>query len=361
MSSDANASIVSSQLGRQWLHAINQGEPAPSAEEPELLVVAFPDVSDLVDTTKGAFDHPNNNPDQLAASLVMANNGQTGQNESAPQPSENDLAIVSHFAEATLDERSVNITTKQQQVSADIAEPSTDWSDEQSNRESKRTKPEKPSKESGSKNTNSSANPLLDGSSETLLNSKPIVTLANSILERFPLGDPTVLTFVGSESNLHIDETCARLASELAARRVGRILLLDADTHAKSLSRASGIADQPGLTNVVNEALDWESVIYGRSATNLDFLSAGTGDLKKSGSESRLRQLVADLKQAYQFICVSAGDAHSLPAKLWNDISDGSYLLVSIKNSNETHAKSAVAEMQTGGARLLGCVVTDVD
>jgi hypothetical protein len=67
------------------------------------------------------------------------------------------------------------------------------------------------------------------------------------------------------------------------------------------------------------------------------------------------------MKREYQFICISGGDARSPSARIWNDICDGSYLLVSVKNSNQTIARSAVAEMQTSGARLLGCVVTDVE
>ena len=67
------------------------------------------------------------------------------------------------------------------------------------------------------------------------------------------------------------------------------------------------------------------------------------------------------MKQDYQFVCVSAGSAHSAHAKLWYDLCEGSYLVVSLKSSNETYAKSSVKELQAGNARLLGCVVTDVE
>jgi len=70
---------------------------------------------------------------------------------------------------------------------------------------------------------------------------------------------------------------------------------------------------------------------------------------------------VAEMKQDYQFVCVSAGSAHSPHAKLWYDVCEGSYLVVSLKTSNETFAKSSVRELQAGDARLLGCVVTDVE
>ena len=65
------------------------------------------------------------------------------------------------------------------------------------------------------------------------------------------------------------------------------------------------------------------------------------------------------MKTEYQYVCVAVGDAHSKAAKLWSDVCDGSYLLVSIKNSNGTIAKSAVTELKTNGARLLGCIATD--
>jgi Mrp family chromosome partitioning ATPase len=65
------------------------------------------------------------------------------------------------------------------------------------------------------------------------------------------------------------------------------------------------------------------------------------------------------MKTKYQFICVSAGDAHLGSAKAWSQVCDGSYLLVGLNSTNETYAKSAITELQSSGSRLLGCIVTD--
>ena len=51
--------------------------------------------------------------------------------------------------------------------------------------------------------------------------------LVDSVLERFPLAAPTILLFVGSENNPHIDETCAELAVMLSKRNVGDVLLVE--------------------------------------------------------------------------------------------------------------------------------------
>jgi Mrp family chromosome partitioning ATPase len=333
-----------------WLQATNSQTPVDSPVTQEAVVVSMPDVSDLSDSTNGAFDSPTSDVEELASALALANRARQ---TPASSPQRTDAKVKTPtFSLGIVDER---------EPRADIAEPTTDWTEKPATREPSRTEPNAPQKQSQSDSqTTESVTPQVPHAFDEPL-TKPIGKLAESIVERFPLGDPTVLTFVGSESNLHIDETCAKIASELAGRKIGRILLVDADTSAKTLSRASGVESQPGLADVINKSTPWDSTIYGRSATGLDFLAAGTDSIRHAESESRMRHLVAELKQHYQFICVAAGDAHSHSARLWNDVSDGSYLLVSIKNSNETYAKSAVTEMRTCGARLLGCVVTDVD
>jgi len=189
-----------------------------------------------------------------------------------------------------------------------------------------------------------------------------IDSLCDKILERFPLGVPSVLQFVGTEPNRHIDEACARIAARLAERNIGRILLLDSDLQHQSLSHASGLSKSNGISDVTNRGVDWKSLVYSGDAKELDFIPGGTHERFRHPEEkSRLRSAVNEMKRDYQFLLVSAGDAHGLSAKIWNDICEGTYLLVSMKHSNETYAQSAVAAIQSSGGRVLGCVLTDVD
>jgi len=187
-------------------------------------------------------------------------------------------------------------------------------------------------------------------------------SLCNSILERFPLGDPSVILFVGAEPNHHIDEASARIAARMADRNIGRVLLLDSDLQDQALTHASGLEKSDGISDVTNAGKEWSSLIYSGESKGLDFMPGGSHERFRHPEEkTRLRAAITQMKQKYQFVMVSAGDAHGLSAKIWNDICDGSYLLVSMKNSNETYAQSAVAELQASGARLLGCVLTDTE
>jgi Mrp family chromosome partitioning ATPase len=362
-----NDSTVSSHLGRKWLkasdsRAVTGGIPTdqpgidlidenqtvidvvdgPARQSSDqvssvrssksgTVFVKIPDVSASIGDAFSALDYSlMNDAEELATALSRASEERLNAIGS--------MGVTDNVGSSPVKETDHKSTDPSRN---DLPEPPTEWTDKPPTKEGPRKDTDKPSEKHGS--------------------DQAIDKLANAIIARFPLGDPTVLMFVGSESNKHIDETCARVASTLAERGLGRILLLDSDTRGHSLSNASGVSGQLGITDVVNDSIGWESTIYGRSSTNLDFLASGTSVFHHPDSRDRLRHTIAEMKREYQFICISAGDARSPSARIWNDICDGSYLLVSMKNSNRTIAKSAVTEMQSSGARLLGCVVTDVD
>lgn len=188
-----------------------------------------------------------------------------------------------------------------------------------------------------------------------------ITSLVDSIFERFPLAASTVLLFVGTEENPHVDETCARVASAIASRKIGNVLLIDGDVEGQRLTQASGLAGQTGFLECINRSQQWREKVVSRKESSFGFLPVGDCKMDRWNAKQLLINSVAEMKQDYQFVCVSAGSAHSPNAKIWYDVCDGSYLVVSLKSSNETYAKSSVKELQSGGARLLGCVVTDVE
>lgn len=224
---------------------------------------------------------------------------------------------------------------------SDLSEPPNEWRERGDGKSADR----KATEESGKKTSKEQA----------------VEKIARSIVERYPLGNPGLVVFAGPEANSLIDETCARVATSLSERTNGRALLIDADNKGQALTIASGVAGQPGVSDVVAGGVDWKSTVFGGSATGLDFIGAGSRQDLGEHAKPLLRQLVVGLKREYQFICVSAGASSELSSQCWNDVGDGTYLLVSLKNSNQSLAKAAVSELRVSGGRLLGCVVTDVD
>jgi protein-tyrosine kinase len=92
--------------------------------------------------------------------------------------------------------------------------------------------------------------------------------------------------------------TSINLAFSLAREKNLRVVLVDADAPKAHISRLLGVADQPGLLDVLkNPALDVESVILGTDVPNLFVLPAGTRteDATELFSSERMNDIIARL------------------------------------------------------------------
>lgn len=186
-----------------------------------------------------------------------------------------------------------------------------------------------------------------------------IIKIADSILSTFPVSAPSAVMIAGSGAALSVDETAARVAAELASRELGRVLLIDSDFADRRLTSASGMVQHAGLSEVMNIALPWEDAILKSGSSKLDFMPVGSCPHKRWTPKRLLREALAEIRQQYQFICITVGDAHSVAASTWAGISDGAMLVVSAASTSDAMAESAVQELRKDGARMLGCIVAD--
>jgi hypothetical protein len=186
-----------------------------------------------------------------------------------------------------------------------------------------------------------------------------ITDLVDQIIERFPVQSASIILFASTEQSSHTDETCARVAAELAGRQLGSILLVDSDFDNQNLTIAGGMREKPGVREIVSMGMDWERTILRNRNSKLDFMPSGVTKQPRWDANRQLHLAAAKMKKDYQFTCVSIGDAHGKAAKLWSQVCDATYLLVSVRNSNQDIAKSAVRALTDAGARLQGCIVTE--
>ncbi|MEL7500541.1 MAG: hypothetical protein AAFN77_23315 [Planctomycetota bacterium] len=405
MNDDLDLTPVSSQLGRQWLvDSLDQTDALPVVAEKVSEEDASRDATDSIDQTQNPQSKSNQVrilsiavPDvsalpSLAPELVQPGVEETfedGTNASIPMvPVTDPKSIVKKLADVTeqrLEAVSSRTSSSESTTVAEAEPPAEEWIREQE-RTADRTVPTVPTTnpqqastftqsttsessdriEVANTSTAATASPkdrsagINGDQDETQQLTEQLDGVVESILARATPGQSTLILFVGTESNPHVDATTAMVGSILTRKRHGSVLLVDSHADSKQLSVSSGAANQPGLVESVLESKPWSGLIRKGAATGIDFLPYGIRRLDGTRFQARVRQLTAELKQSYDYICVSAGAAESVDARIWSDISDGCYLLVSQKNSNPTLAQSAVAELQSCGARLLGCVVTDV-
>jgi len=197
-------------------------------------------------------------------------------------------------------------------------------------------------------------------SSQSQSSSDSIGKIADEIVTKHPVASSSVIMIAGSQASLHADETCARVAAELAGRNLGRVLLIDSDFNGRRLTKASGMSSQGGLSEIMNIAFPWEKAILKSGSSKLDFMAAGSCPHKQWTPKETLREAIAEIRCEYQFVCVSVGDAHSSAGALWSEMSDGAFLVVSATHSSDSIAESAVEQLRENGARLAGCIVADV-
>ena len=195
---------------------------------------------------------------------------------------------------------------------------------------------------------------------QTKSSSDSISKIADEIMHKYPVAASSIVMIAGSQASLHADETCARVAAELASRKLGRVLLIDSDFEGRRLTKASGMSKQAGLSEIMNIALPWDKAILKSGSSQLDFMAAGSCAHKRWTPKETLRESIAEMRGDYQFICVSVGDAHSTAGALWSEMSDGAFLVVSATHSSDDVAASAVELLRDNGARMVGCIVADV-
>ncbi len=243
-------------------------------------------------------------------------------------------------------------------ISADLAASPDTWQDPSRDLDSDRGVSDQPG------SNTSDAKDVSDSASEQIVNvdEAAIDKLVETIVERFPATAPAILMFTGTEDNPHCEETCAQVALRLAQRNTGKVLLVDSDTECGKLSRAGGDDVPCGLTTWLSRDVNWQDLISRRSSVGLEFMPVGNAAIKFwKGAQQKVLPLISEFKKEYQYVCVSAGEAHSKSTSLWASSADGTYLIVSMTFSSQTVALSATHYLKDIGARVMGCVVTETD
>ena len=184
--------------------------------------------------------------------------------------------------------------------------------------------------------------------------------LINAILAKFPLSQPVTLTFIGCTTDAETDTVTADVARRLVERRVGKVLLIDANPNSQTLSKDMGLADSEGVGNVICDEQPWQSLIQSGQTNDLDFLPYGNINTAKT-LRSRTQNFLADAKLEYQFVCVSAGLNNKPLSNSFCNAADGIYLLVDLVQLTHLEAKAATDRLLLKNLPLVGCIALDAE
>lgn len=179
-----------------------------------------------------------------------------------------------------------------------------------------------------------------------------------------PRNEPRALLFTSAEAGAGKSVGVGNLALSLAECEDLSVCLVDADLRAAGLSELFGVADSPGLAEVLVHRMEPQRVMCPTAHKNLLLLPAGNpGErLSEALASTHLPELIAWLKRSHQYVLID-----SAPVLLFSDagelakVSDGVILAVTIGGTLRSEADRALAQLRSAGAQVLGSFVTGAE
>ena len=179
-----------------------------------------------------------------------------------------------------------------------------------------------------------------------------------------PRNEPRALLFTSAEAGAGKSVSVANLALSLSECDDLNVCLVDADLRAAGLSDLFGVADSPGLAEVLLHHKDPQRVLRPTARKNLSLLPAGTSGEQASEAlaSTHLPELIAWLKRKHQYVLVD-----SAPVLLFSDagelatVVDGVILAVAIDGTLRSEADRALVQLRAAGAQVLGSFVTGAE
>jgi Mrp family chromosome partitioning ATPase len=186
-----------------------------------------------------------------------------------------------------------------------------------------------------------------------------IQPVVDTIVQRYLPGSSSLLAFCMSDDNRQLIPAVLSTAAALRERTAARILLIDSEHDRRELSSQMDCTDKQGLIEMSRGHNQLLNLVQATHHPDVDFLPCGLGEWPGSEKFNQcIQRSVAGFTGNYGYVLVSVGVAHSVAADVWAQYADGTFLLVNLKSSNRTIARSAVTQLNSFGARLLGCIAT---
>jgi len=172
---------------------------------------------------------------------------------------------------------------------------------------------------------------------------------------------PRSILFTSAHPREGKSVTVANIAAALAELPDLKICLVDADLRAGHLHSLFGVAETPGLTDVLVDGVSPARALHPTALPNLSLVPAGRyvetpGEVL---SGQYFVELLSWLKRRHNYIvidsppCLAVADACEM-----SRVSDGVIIVVAVDETTRRDAERALAALAAVGARVLGSFVT---
>lgn len=193
--------------------------------------------------------------------------------------------------------------------------------------------------------------------------SEAYYALRTSIELASPDGPPRLMLFTSSRQGEGKSTSASAIAQNFA-RTGKRVLLVDGDLRKPSLHRIIDMPRTEGLANLLARLRTVDEVIHPTATPNLDFIACGS--LPPNPAEllsgASLGMVMQELRSRYDHIIIDGPPVLGLAdAVLLGNMADAVIFVIQFNSSKSSQARAAIARLESGGARVLGAVLTKFD
>ena len=187
--------------------------------------------------------------------------------------------------------------------------------------------------------------------------------MLRSNIEFLQISNPIKTLLITSPSQGNGKTTVAsNLALSISQSEQG-VLLVDADLRRPAVHSAFKMTKEPGLSDVIKNKAEVQSVVRQPKGLELDVITAGhvPPNVTEVVGSKRISSILSRLKDNFELVIVDAppliiSDAFNLASKV-----DGVILIIVPGETRVEQARAIKEQLDRAGARLLGIVFNKID
>ena len=186
---------------------------------------------------------------------------------------------------------------------------------------------------------------------------KLVNSITDQVVERFPVDSPSTIMLVSANREVDVDGAASKIATCLATREHGEILLVDGNLESRQLTTVLGMVSESGIADSCVKNEDASQHISPTDNQRLSVLCAGTTEAASAAGQGPAPTTThSSLRERFNYSIISGGIPGDPLTDSWVQLVDGVYLLVDMDQSDRHDSVAAVDYLRKLGARLVGCI-----
>ncbi|PHS15977.1 MAG: hypothetical protein COA78_04265 [Blastopirellula sp.] len=187
-----------------------------------------------------------------------------------------------------------------------------------------------------------------------------VAALANNIVDKCHASQQKTLLFVDIDTPEQVAKLTMQLSLVLSKMPL-MILLIDAATETRHLTKSLDSCEQSGLRETLIKNVAWTENVVQLTSGPIDFLSSGNYTFSMtSGHKQATHQLLEEASRQYDLILIAADSSEAASSRIFASQVDAVYLSACLGRTNAASVSKVANDFYSLGAKIEGTIATNV-